>query len=157
MFFEMFYWVQVRDLAGPLRRIHRVVLRQLLLCLCYVLKVIVLVDVLRVLDQVFIKDKSVLCPIQLSLNPEQSPRPCCWQTTLKHDAASTIFPFWRVFGMKWVVPGYLQTWRLELRPNSSILVHQPREVCFSQSECPLGASFFCRLLHRREFCLATPP
>ena len=39
-----FDWFQVRVLAGPLKDIHRVVPKPLLHCLCYVLRVIVLVE-----------------------------------------------------------------------------------------------------------------
>ncbi len=41
------------------------------------------------------------------------------------------FTFGMVLCMWWVVPGFLQTWCLE--------VHQTRESCSSQSEGPLGA------------------
>ena len=69
----MFDWVPVMPLAGPLKDIHRVVLKPLLCFLGCVLRVIVLLEgepsvqseVLRTLDQVF-KDISVLCSIQLS-------------------------------------------------------------------------------------------
>ena len=81
---EMFDWVQVRALAGPLKDIHRVVPKPLLRCLGCVLRLIVLLEgepsaqseVLSALDQVFIKDISVLCSVQLSLTPDQSPSPC---------------------------------------------------------------------------------
>ena len=76
----MFDWVQARALAGPLKDIHRVVPKPLLHCLGCVLRVVVLLEgeplaqseVLSALDQVFMKDISVLCSNQLSLNPEQS-------------------------------------------------------------------------------------
>ena len=80
---EMLDWIQVRSLAGTLEDIHRVVPQTLPSCLGRVLWVIVLLEdepsaqseVLSALDQVFIKDISVLCSVQLSLNPDQSPSP----------------------------------------------------------------------------------
>ena len=66
---EMFDWVQVRALAGPLMDIQRLVPKPLLGCLGCVLKDGVLLEgeplpqseVLNTLEQVFIKDLSVLC------------------------------------------------------------------------------------------------
>ena len=79
---EMFNWVMA--LAGPLKDIHRVVPKPLLPCLGCVLWVIVLLEgeplALSAVDQVFIKDVSALCSIQLSLNTDHSPSPCCWKT-----------------------------------------------------------------------------
>ena len=73
---EMFDWVQVRALAGSLKDIQRVVPKTLLHCLGCVLRVVVLLEgepspqseVLSALEQVFIKDRSVLCSVHLSLN-----------------------------------------------------------------------------------------
>ena len=81
---EMFDRVQVRDLAGPLKDIHRLVPKPFLHCLGCVLRVIVPLEgepspqseVLSALEQVFIKDLSVLCSIYLSLDPDKSPSPC---------------------------------------------------------------------------------
>ena len=75
---EMFDWVQVRALAGLLKDIHRGVPKPLLCYLGCVLRVVVLLEgeVLSALDQVFIQEISVLCSIQLSLNPDQAPSPC---------------------------------------------------------------------------------
>ena len=61
---EMLNRVQVRALAGPLKDIQRLVLKPLLRCLGYVLRVIVLLEgeplpqseVLSALEKVFIKD-----------------------------------------------------------------------------------------------------
>ena len=66
---EMFNQVQVWALAGPLKDIHRLVTKPLLRCLGCVLRVVVLLEgepsplseVLSALEQVFIKDISVLC------------------------------------------------------------------------------------------------
>jgi hypothetical protein len=77
----MFDKVQVRALAGPLKDIQRPVLKQLLRCLSCVLRVVVLLEeeplsqfeVLSSLEQVFIKDFSVLCSVHLTL---VSPTPC---------------------------------------------------------------------------------
>ena len=80
----MFYWVQVRALAGPLKDIQRRVPKPLLHCLGCVLWVIVLLEgepsphpeVLSILEKVFINDLSVLCAIHLSLYPDESPSAC---------------------------------------------------------------------------------
>ena len=70
--------VQVQALAGPLKHIQRLVPKTLLHCLGCVIRVIVLLEgkpspqseVLSALEQVFIKDLSVLCFIHLSLEPD---------------------------------------------------------------------------------------
>ena len=99
------------------------------------------------------KDISVLCSVQLSINPEQPPSPSCWKhphsmmlpppcftptawcchhhaSPPQHDAATTMlhphsmmlpppcFTAGMVLGRWWAVPGFLQRWRLELKPNS---------------------------------------
>ena len=64
----MFDWVQVRALAGPLKDIQRLVPKPLLHCIDCVLRVAVLLEgepspqseVLSALEQVFIKDLTVL-------------------------------------------------------------------------------------------------
>ena len=73
----MFNRVQVLALAGPLKDIQRLVLKPLLRCLGCVLRVVVLLEgepspqsvVPSALEQVFIKDLSVLCSFHLSLDP----------------------------------------------------------------------------------------
>ena len=73
----MFDRVQVRALAGPLKDIQTRVPMPLLHCLGCVLRGVVLLEgepspqseVLSALDQVFIKDLSVLCSVHLSLDP----------------------------------------------------------------------------------------
>ncbi|KAK6308116.1 hypothetical protein J4Q44_G00213870, partial [Coregonus suidteri] len=75
---EMFDRVQVRALAGPLKDIQRVVPKPLLRCLGCVLRVVVMLEgepspqseVLSALEQVFIKNLSVLCSVNLSLDPD---------------------------------------------------------------------------------------
>ena len=70
--------IHVRALAGPLKDIQRLVPKPLLRCFGCVLTVVVLLEgeastqseVLRALEQVFIKDLSVLCSINLSLDPD---------------------------------------------------------------------------------------
>ena len=70
--------VQVWALAGPLKDIQRLVPKPLLRCLGCVLRVIVLLEgepspqseVLSALEQVFMKDLSVLCSVHLSLDPD---------------------------------------------------------------------------------------
>ena len=74
-------WVQVRALAGPLKDIQSLFPKPLLRCLGCVFRVVVLnlcsqSVVLSALEQVFIKDLSVLCSVNLSLNPDSSPSPC---------------------------------------------------------------------------------
>ena len=74
----MFDLVQVQALAGPLKDIQRLVLKSLLRCLHCMLRVVVLLEgepssqseVLSALEQVFIKDLSVLCSVHLSLDPD---------------------------------------------------------------------------------------
>ena len=73
----MFDQVQFRALAGPLKDIQRLVPKPLLHCLG-VLRVVVLLEgepspqseVLGALEQVFVKDLSVLCSVHLSLDPD---------------------------------------------------------------------------------------
>ena len=73
---EMFDRVQVQALAGPLKEIQRLVTKSLLCCLACVLRFVVLLEgepsplseVLSALEQVFIKDLSVLCSVHLCLN-----------------------------------------------------------------------------------------
>ena len=83
---EMCDWVQIRALAGPLKDIHRVVPKPLMRCLGSVPMVIVVLEgeplaqseVLSAPEQVFIEDISILCSVQLSLNPDQSPSLFCF-------------------------------------------------------------------------------
>ena len=75
----MFDWVQVWALAGPLKDIHRLVPKPLLHCLGCVLRVgepVPQFEVLSVLEQVFLKDLSVLCLDYLFLDPHASPSSC---------------------------------------------------------------------------------
>ena len=66
------------DLAGPLKDIQRLVPKPLLHCHGCVLRVIVLLEgepspqseVLSALEQVFIKDPSVICSIHLCLDSD---------------------------------------------------------------------------------------
>ena len=72
----MFDQVQVRVLVGPLKDIERLVPKPLLHCLVCVLRVVVLLEgeplpqseVLSTLEQVSIKDLSVICPVNLCLD-----------------------------------------------------------------------------------------
>ena len=96
--FLMLNWIQVWALAGPLKDIHRFVLKPLLWYLGCVLKVVVLLkdepspqsEVKRALEQVFIQDVSVHCCIHVSLYPDYSPSSCRWKTSPQHDAATTM-------------------------------------------------------------------
>ena len=71
----MFERVQVRDLAGPLKDIQRLVPTLLLRCLGCALRVVVLLEgkplpqseVLSTPKHFFIKDIAVLCSVRLSL------------------------------------------------------------------------------------------
>ena len=80
---EMFDQVQFRALAGPLKDIQTLVPKPLLCCLGCVLRVLVLLEgeptsqaeVLSALEQVFIKNLSLLCSFHLFLNPDWSRRP----------------------------------------------------------------------------------
>ena len=70
--------------SGSSPDIHRLVPKGLLRSLGCVLRVVVLLEgepsprseVLSTLEQVFIKDLSVLCSVHLSLDPDKSPSPC---------------------------------------------------------------------------------
>jgi hypothetical protein len=70
-----------RALGGPLKDIQRLFPKALLRCFGCVLRVVVLLEgepsphseVLSALEQVFIKDLSVLCPVHLSHDPDSSP------------------------------------------------------------------------------------
>jgi hypothetical protein len=70
--------VQVLGLAGPLKDIQNLVPMPLLCCLGCVLRVDVILEgepspqsgVLSALEQVFIKDLSVLCSVHVSLNSD---------------------------------------------------------------------------------------
>ena len=81
---EMFDRVEVRALAGPLEDIQRLVPKPLLRCLGCVLRDVKpspQSEVLSALEQVFIKDLSVLCSVHLCLNPDYSPSSCRWKNT----------------------------------------------------------------------------
>ena len=75
---EMFDRVQVLVLAGQLKDIQKLLPKPPLHCLGCVLRVVVLLEgepspqseVLSTLEQVFIKDLSVLCSFHLSLDPD---------------------------------------------------------------------------------------
>ena len=77
----MFDWVQVWALAVRLKDIQRLVTKPLLLCLGCVFRVVVLLggeplpqsEVLSTLEQVFIKNFSVLCSVHLCLDSDKSP------------------------------------------------------------------------------------
>ena len=80
----MFDRDQVWALAGPLKDIQRLVPKPLMHCLGCVLMVVVLLEgeaspqyeELSTLEQVFIKDLSVLFSVHLCLVPDYSPSPC---------------------------------------------------------------------------------
>ena len=74
----MFDQVQVQALAGSLKDIQRLVPKPLMRCIGCVLRVVVVLEgeqspqseVLSALEQVLIKDLSVLCTIHISLDPD---------------------------------------------------------------------------------------
>ena len=84
------------------------------------------------LDQVIIKDHSVLCSFHLCLDPDKSPSSCRWKTSPQHDADTNMlhckdgarFPP----DVTWNSGQKVQSW-----------CHQTRESCFSWSDSPLGA------------------
>ena len=75
---EMFDQIKVWALAGPLKDVQRLVPKPLLCFIGCVLRVVVLLEgepspqseFLSALEQVFIKDLSVLCAFQLFLGPD---------------------------------------------------------------------------------------
>ena len=77
-YFQVYPKMFDRALAGQLKDIQRLVPKPLLHCLGCVLRFIVLLEgeplpqseVLSALEQVFIKDLSVLCSVHLFLNPD---------------------------------------------------------------------------------------
>ena len=87
-YFQVSLEIQDRIHAGPLKDIQRLVPKPLLHCLGCVLRVFVLFEgeslpqsqVLWALEQVFIKDLSVLWFVHLCLDPGSSSSPCRWKT-----------------------------------------------------------------------------
>ena len=77
----MFDRGQVWALAGPAKDVQILVPKPLIRCLGCVLRVVVLLEGepspqsegLSALEQVFIKDLSVLCSVHLSLDPDKYP------------------------------------------------------------------------------------
>ncbi len=100
-------WFRVPALAGPLEDIHRVVPKPLLHCLGCVCRVIVMLEgelsaqseFLSALNQVFIKDISVLICIQLSVFSDHFPLP------LKNTPTACVLHSWD--GIMQVISG---TW-----------------------------------------------
>ena len=120
----------------------RVIPKPLLHCLACVLRVICETlaqsEVLSALEQVFIKDLSVLCSIHISLDP-RLPVPATEKTSPQHYAATTMLHC-RDNICIWAVPGFLDTWHSGQTVQSWF--HQTWESCFSWSGSPLGA--FCK-------------
>ena len=106
---SIWFWQSLKD-------IYRLVPKPLLCCLGCVLWN---TEVLSTLDQVFIKYIAVLCSVQLSLNPDQSPSPCHWKIPPKHDAATTMLHPWDGIGRMsddWFLPD--MTLRIEAQQFS---------------------------------------
>ncbi len=120
----------------PFKNSHGVVVKPLLRYFICVLRVIVLLEgkpsaqseVLSTLEKVFVQDIPVLGRIHLSLDCNQSSCPCSWKTPPQHDATTTMLHCWTVLDRWWAVPGFLHTYRLELRPKSSILVSSDQRI-----------------------------
>ncbi len=115
-----------------------------------VLRVIVLLEgkpsaqseVLSTLEKVFVQDIPVLGRIHLSLDCNQSSCPCSWKHPHSMMLPPPCFTVGTVLDRWWAVPGFLHTYRLELRPKSSILVSSDQrilQVFFSK----LHAGFSC--------------
>ena len=112
-------------LAGPLKDIQRLVPKPLLCCIGCVLRVVVLLEgkpsphseVLSTVEQVFIKDLSILCSIHNCLDLDYSPSTCHWKSSPQHGAR---FPPDVTLGIQ---DKKVQSW-----------FRQNREYCFSLSE-----------------------
>ncbi len=140
----------------PFKNSPGVVVKPLLRYFSCVLRVIVLLEgkpsaqseVLSTLEKVFVQDIPVLGRIQsfprfatsrLSLQLKKTPP--------QHDAATTMLHCWDCIGQVMSSAGFLHTYRLELRPKSSILVSSDQrilQVFFSK----LHAGFMCLALRR---------
>ena len=111
-------------------------------------------EALSPLDQVFIKDISGLCSVQLSLNPEKSPSPCHWKTPPQHNAATTMLHRWDGIGH----PDMMLRIEAKLRFNlglirpDNLLSHSLRVVLVLFWK----RAFICLSL-RRGICVATLP
>ncbi len=112
---------------------------------CCVFRVIVLLEgkpsaqseVVNALDWVFINAISIFWCIELFFYSDESLGPCCWRTAPQHELLPAHFTAGMVLCMWWVVPGFLQTWCLE--------VHQTRESC----SLTVWGSFRCFLANSK--------
>ncbi len=88
-------------------------------------------EVLSTLEKVFVQDIPVLGRIHLSLDCNQSSCPCSWKNTPTawccHHHASLLGLYWTGDEQCLV---FLHTYRLELRPKSSILVSSDQRILF---------------------------
>ncbi len=85
-------------------------------------------EVLSTLEKVFVQDIPVLGRIHLSLDCNQSSCPCSWKTPPQHDAATTMLHCWDCIGQVMSSAWLFHTYRLELRPKSSILVSSDQRI-----------------------------
>ena len=116
---EMFDWVQVRALAGPLKDIQGVVPKPLLRCLGCMLKVIVLLEgeplaqceALSTLDPVLLRISLYFAPFSFPSTVTSPPSPCRWKTPPQHDSATTVFH--HVMSGAWFLPDMML--RIEAR------------------------------------------
>ncbi len=127
---------------------------------CRVLMVIVLLElepsaqseVLNAMDWVLIKAVSIFWCSKLFFNSDESFSPYRWKTALQHDeAATSTLYFWDGTLQVPSLPGFLQTWCLELRfikPES--LVSQSLSVPFRYFFANFKCVFMC--LHWGEDC-----
>ena len=158
--------VQFRALAGPLKDIHRLVLKPLLCCLGCVLGCVVAMLEGELLPQfgvlsLFSLRLSVLCSVHLSLDSHSSHSYCCWKTSPQHDAAPTMLHRRDGIGDEWcLVSCRSDTWHSGQRVQS--WYHQTRLVShglivWESFRCLLANSkwaVMCFLL-RSGFHLAT--
>ncbi len=103
----------------------------------------------------FVQDIPVLGRIHLSLDCNQSSCPCSWKTPPALCCHPPCFTVGTVLDRWWALPGFLHTYRLELRPKSSILVSSDQRILF----VTILESFRCFLANSMQafMCRATLP
>ncbi len=90
---EIFDWVQFQALAVPLKDIHRVVYKPLLLC---VRSIVLLEGEPSAQSEVLNAGLrlSLFWCIELVFYSDESLSPCCWKTAPQHEAATSTLYFW---------------------------------------------------------------
>lgn len=98
-------------------------------------------EVLRAVEQIFIKELSILCFIQLSLYSDQFSCPCCWKAPQQHEAATTMLHYWdgivQVMNSAWFPLDIMFTIENKL---FNLVCIRP-EMFFSQCEMLFFANF----------------